>query len=429
MTSSQLNFVVLLVQLLSGISVFAGTPALPERQEPQMLRWRKEVIEIAVSTSLIQPSTNVKTNSEVLTALSRSLEAWASVADIEFRLVVSEKQNVSPPGRVGDGVNLITIAQSPENLLFFARDPFSEAARTRIFYNKKGDIVEADIVLNPFQQFSTDGAYGTFDLETTLAHEIGHLLGLKHSAVRGSLMADRVARNTPNGVSDPGQTLLSDSDVTAIRGLYESDAREDCCGGITGRLVSQSGKAVKQAIVWAEDSETGVVMGQAETTADGSYRISGLKNGGYSLFWQRKEKNAGLSSGDIGRAVVEEDQVVLGTQKITPARSEVIITHIGRDMQLGDSSTEIMAGGEYLLVIGGKDLNVDSVILELNSPFLQVQRGSLRPEDFGDDVKAISFILKVDRRARTGDYSIFVRNSEGARTALIGAISVENVLK
>lgn len=426
---SRLIFVVLAVQLFSGVAVFASTPAVAERHEPQMLRWRKQVIQIAVSTSLTQPSTNIKTNSDVLTALSRSLVAWSSVANIEFRLVTSEKQNVSPVGRMGDGVSLITIAQSPENLLFFARDPFSEAAKTRIFYNKRGDITEADIVLNPLQQFSTDGTYGTFDLETTFAHEVGHLLGLQHSAVIGSLMSDKVARNTGQRILDTVRAMLSESDVTAIRNLYGADAEEDCCGAITGKLLLQSGKGARLATVWAEDSETGLIVGHTETSGDGSYRIGGLKNGRYSLFWQRKEKGSGLSSGDIGKANVEESNVVLATQKITSARSDVVLTHIGKDMQLGDSSIEIRAGGEYMIVIGGKNLKVNSVNLQFNTPFLQVYPDSLRSEDFGDEVEAISFILKIDWEAPAGVYSIFARDREGRRTVLIGAITVQNTLK
>lgn len=424
---SRLNLVVLVVQLLSGISVFASPLPPSERQDAQMLRWRKQVIQISVSTSLTQPSTNIKTDSDVLKALSRSLDAWSSVANIEFRLVISEKQNVSPPGRLGDGISLITIAQSPENLLLFAREPFSEAARTRLFYNRKGDIVEADIVLNPFQQFSTDGTYGTFDLETTLAHEIGHLLGLKHSAVRGSLMSDRVSRNTR--ILDSGPRFLSDTDIAAIRQLYGTDAQEDCCGAISGRLLLQTGKAAKQSTVWVEDIETGLVVGQAETSVDGSYRVGGLESGGYAVLWQRQEKGLGLSSGNIGGITVEKNNVIVATQKITPVRSDIVLTHIGRDMRLGDSSIEIRAGGEYVIVIGGKNLDVNSLILDFNSPFLRVQNGSLRSEDFGDDVEVISFILKVDGEAPSGVYSIFAGRGDGPRAALIGAISVQNSVK
>lgn len=428
MKLSRLISVVLAVQLLSVFGVYASTPAAAERTDIQSLRWKKQIIQIAVSSSLSQPTPNIKTNSDVLGALTRSLDAWGNAANIEFRLVASDKQNVSPAGRIGDGISLITIAQSAENLLFFARDPFSEAARTRIFYNKKGEITEADIVLNPFQQFSTDGTYGTFDLETTFAHEIGHLLGLKHSVVIGSLMSDKVARNTVQKISDNEPAILSESDVTAIRNLYGTDAKEDCCGAITGKLLLQSGKAAKRTTVWAEDSETGLIVGQTETSADGSYRIGGLKNGGYSLFWQRKEKGTGLSSGDIGGANIEKNTASLTTQKISAARSDVVLTHIGKDMQLGDSAVEIRAGGEYTIVVGGKNLNVYSVNFEFNSPFLQAENDLLRVEDYGDDIEAISFVLKIDKETPAGVYSIFARDREGRRIALIGAISVQNTL-
>lgn len=429
MRSSRIIFAALLVQLLTGVAIFSSTPTAAELQEPQTLRWRKQVIRIAVSTSLTQPGSNIKTNSDVLAAVSRSLDAWSEAANIEFRLVTSERQNVSPAGRAGDGVSLITIAPSPENLLLFSRDPFSETARTRIFYNRKGDILEADIVLNPFQQFSTDGSYGTFDIETTLAHEIGHLLGLKHSRVIGSLMSDKVARNTLQSIFNTSGTILSESDVTAIRGLYGTDKREDCCGGVTGKLTLQSGKPARQTTVWAEDAQSGLIVGQTETLADGSYRIGGLKSGEYSLFWQRKEKALGFSSGDIGTAIVDTNNVLLPTKKIALAGSDVELTHIGRDMQLGDSAVEFRAGGEYRIVVGGKNVDVNSVKFEFSSPFLRAQLDSMRSEDFGDEVDAVSFILRVDIEAPAGIYSIFGRDRDGRRSTLIGSISVQNAFK
>lgn len=419
---------VLTVQLLSVFAVFASTFAIAERQEQQSLRWKKQVIQIAVSSSLTQPSTNIKTNSDVIGALSRSLDEWSRAANIEFRLVNSEKQSVSSTGRFGDGISLITIAQSPENLLFFARDPFSEAARTRVFYNKKGFIIEADIVLNPFQQFSSDGTYGTFDLETTFAHEIGHLLGLKHSAVIGSLMSDKVERNTTQKTPNFEAALLSESDVSSIRNLYDIDD-EACCGTVTGKLLLQSGKSAKQTVVWAEDSESGMIVGQSETNADGSFRIGGLKDGEFSVFWQRKERDSNSSFGELGITRIEKNTAAIVTQKITTTRSDTQLTHIGTGMQLGDSAVELKAGGEYRIVIGGKNLTSELVTFEFNSPYLQAQSDSLRIEDFGDLIEAVSFVIKIDREIAPGTYSIYGRDRDGRRTVMIGALSVRNLFK
>jgi hypothetical protein len=69
------------------------------------------------------------------------------------------------------------------------------------------------------------------------------------------------------------------------------------------------------------------------------------------------------------------------------------------------------------------------VRLEFNSRYLQAESGSLRAEDFGDDIEVISFILRIDEDAPAGTYSIFARDRDGRRTAMIGAISVQNAFK
>ena len=58
-----------------------------------------------------------------------------------------------------------------------------------------------------------DGASGGFDIETVALHEIGHLLGLLHTDVSGSVMFPFVAANTTL------RSLQSD-DLAGIRALY-----------------------------------------------------------------------------------------------------------------------------------------------------------------------------------------------------------------
>ncbi len=67
---------------------------------------------------------------------------WQDAADIEFRLTISGKQSVSPSGKAGDGVSLITIAQTPENILLFGENANDVSAITKVFYDKKGNITE-----------------------------------------------------------------------------------------------------------------------------------------------------------------------------------------------------------------------------------------------------------------------------------------------
>lgn len=72
-----------------------------------------------------------------------------------------------------DNVNLISVTNT--GVTFSDQN---NPGRARVFFDPNtGRIQEADIALNPASQFSTDGTANTFDLEATLTHEIGHMLG------------------------------------------------------------------------------------------------------------------------------------------------------------------------------------------------------------------------------------------------------------
>src|SRR5688572_28637610 len=247
---------ILLVLLVAAasLSLFANSVLLSGDADVTDLRWKNGVIRVAVSASLLRESSNIKSGSDVTGAVRRSLEAWSRIANVEFVQVSSDKLNVSPSGPAGDGVSLITVAQSAENVLLFAPDPANAAATTRIFYGRRGEISEADIVLNPYQQFSTDGTFGTFDLESTLTHEIGHLLGLGHSTVLGATMSANYGRNGLFGLQNFTSRTLSIADIAAARAIYGNANSEasDCCGSVSGH-VAVTGRTLKGALVWLED--------------------------------------------------------------------------------------------------------------------------------------------------------------------------------
>jgi hypothetical protein len=102
-------------------------------------------------------------------------------------------------------VSLITVAPVAENVLVFTKDLARASAMTRVFYDRQGRITEADIVLNPAFQFSTDRTFGTYDLETVFTHEIGHLLGLSHTRTGSSIMVDGIQGTSYSKQSNPSK--------------------------------------------------------------------------------------------------------------------------------------------------------------------------------------------------------------------------------
>ncbi len=408
--------------------VFASyTQGIPGRPDQQNLRWKGRQIKIAISDSLTHPSVNIKADSDVLGALMRSFKAWEVAADIEFVNHVSEKQSISPSGPVGDGISLITIAQTPENVLLFSQEPDKESAKTRVFYNGKGFITEADIVLNPFQQFSTDGSFGTFDLQATLTHEIGHLLGLRHSSVLGSAMSESFSMNGIFGITDLSARILARNDIAAIRELYQPETEDEaCCGIITGRITGPNGRALKRAVrVWAEEIETGRVFAQSETGPDGLYRLGGLPQADYKLFWQSGGEGETSSSGELGSVEVVEGSSMTVNGRIGRLAYGPVVEYIGINSRLANTAVPVRAGRDYMVYLGGQDLDPAKISIEFNSALIRVASASYARSDFGGAASVISFIVSVDENVPAGLYSVFAAGGDGGKTALIGAFKVE----
>ncbi|MEQ1921236.1 MAG: matrixin family metalloprotease [Pyrinomonadaceae bacterium] len=411
--------------LLLAASAYGSSAApVPGKPEPQRIRWKGQVIKISISTSLTRSNPNIKVDSDVIAAIRRSFAAWQDVADIEFQIDVSDKQGVSPSGVAGDGISLITIASTPENVLLFGKDAQSVSAKTRVFYNRKGFITEADIVLNPFQHFSTDGAFGTFDLQSTLTHEIGHLLGLKHSGVLGAAMSENLGKNTAADTVDFEPRALTDSDIAAVRDLYGVD-NEECCQSVSGKLTLLSGKSAKNLKVWAEELETGRVIAQVDTDADGNYRLGGLAQGRYKLYWKVKGGTGRSTSNDLSNVEVDNNDLKSTPQKIVIEPTQVVLDYVGINNQLAESAVAVTRGREQTIYLGGKNLDAKSISIDFNSPYFSIVASSVTEQDFGPDISVVSFIVMVDKDAPRGVYSIIATDGNGSKAALIGALKVQ----
>lgn len=421
-----LTFVLASMQVTTLLASTTETSVAPaERAEPS-LKWRNKVIPIAISTSLLRSAPNVKTNSDLVGALRRSLRTWEEASGVEFREVFSEKQNVSPQGPAGDGVNLITIAPTAENVLLFNKTADEVAATTRVFFDSRGRISEADIVFNPYQQFSTDGTFGSFDAESTFTHEIGHVLGLDHSVVRGSVMYENFGKNGIFNLQSFGNRILSEIDRAAIRVKYGPVADEGkCCGSVVAKLQFPNGRVAANVEVWLEDAVSGKVVTQSVTTADGSVDLAGVPFGSYTVFSGRKERaKRVIPMQELGSVKISDGDAVAFAKKLESGPDDIEIKYTGFNGQLTYGAVPINAGKSYTIYIGGKNLSASTTSISFGSDSLSVTPNSVVAHDYGDDITVLSFEVSVEPNTPVGEYTIFVESPSGGRSAVVGALSV-----
>lgn len=447
-------FLALLTMLAFVVSIQPSSfePSVsPELQ----IKWKSKTIQIALSTSLTLPSASLTPDSDVLGAVQRALNSWSNAANITFVVSTSKVQSISPTSK-GDGINLITIAPTAENLAIFAEG--NNAARTRVFYDPAtGEISEADIVLNPYPysaqdvplQFSTDRTPGTYDLESTFAHEIGHLLGLSHSGVIAATMQASQALNGTYGLPAETERTLSEADLTAVRSVY---GRCEKSGSVEGRIQNNiDGKFLpaNAAHVWMEELASGRVIASSLTTPSGKFSINCVPAGDYRVMaeyvdeWQLSEPTSLATSREFkqsGRQRGFRSVEISSQLRVAPDRATTLIydlvppqnsprtlnaRFLGTNSELSTSPLPVEAGTKLTLYVGGDGVDqVPGSGLSFNSPFITIDPASLTRQQFHDSTPVISFEVTLAANAPPGDYSIRLQSNSGEFAYVPGGITI-----
>jgi hypothetical protein len=435
---------VISITLMASMSPAAFAETTVEPASVGIHRWLRNPIIVSLSTSLDSPPPNCAKGSDVRAAVQRALLSWSAAAGIQFLETSTANERISPANE-GDGVSLITV--SAANVSEFENS--DAPARTRAFFDSGGSIIEADIALNPTLQFSDDGTFGTYDLESTFAHEIGHLLGLPHSGVIGATMQPRQAKNGLYGLPAFTQRSLSATDVSAVRALY---SEQSSYASISGRLTTNtSGRArsIFGAQMFAEDVSTGAVVASGISSTAGAYRVDGLNAGVYRVFAQP------LDGAVPADEIANSAQLAAETTPLFPsfiasnkspsqsvnigansdlrlsffvfARTPVLTPQlIGMNGELSTAPLPLRPGETLTIYVAGE--GVDEIALDgisISSPLISVVPGSLREGKFDTPFPAIGFDITVGDAIQLGDYTIRLQTTKGDLAFLPGAITIE----
>ena len=216
-------------------------------------------------------------------ALQRAAQSWASApgSNISFQY---EGRTVASPLQT-DGRNTIGFLNIPElegvlGVTLTLTDIVS------------GAVVESDMFLNSAAEWSVAaaGEEDAYDVESVALHEMGHMLGLDHSALGFFEVRDDDARLAaaetvmfpfafdPGSIS--GRTLKSD-DIAGVAAIYPEPDHLGDTGTIRTR-VRLAGRDVFGAHVMAFNPISGAMVA-AFVLEDGEASIAGLSPGPYVL--------------------------------------------------------------------------------------------------------------------------------------------------
>ncbi|HKO99200.1 MAG TPA: matrixin family metalloprotease [Pyrinomonadaceae bacterium] len=435
---------ILLFMAILALGVSSRPAALMPPTPQRSIKWPIRNIRIALSSSLLKESTSITVGSDVTGALRRALDSWSAASGIKFEVVATDARSIG-----NDGVNLVTVATTSENLAIFRAG--NNAAQTRVHFDQAtGLISEADIVVNPNPRaedgtallFSTDGTPGTYDLESTFAHEIGHLLGLNHSNVIASTMQETQGINGTFGKPAFDARSLSEADRVAIMGLYGPCEN---MGTVSGRVLKNfQGRhaAVGGAHVWIEELDSGRVIASSLVGASGKFSMGCIAAGQYRTIVENVDEDDSAFATELkatGRRRILRRTEISSYLRISADKESpmsFLLAPIQNSVRTlrprfygvnGELSTvPIVAnvGTQVRVFIGGQ--GVDQVLgagLKSSSPYLTIDANSLETQSSGR-TSVISFNVTIAADAPVGDYTFLLESKSGELAYLVGALSV-----
>ncbi len=191
--------------------------------------------------------------------IDRAFAEWTKIPDASISFA---------PGGVVDGAKA---GKDGHNTVSLIDDLFKNQhfiAVTTNWYDDSGRMTEADIQVDPI------AAGANYNTQLLVEHEVGHLLGLDHSAVISAVMYPYVAKG--------GSTTLDSDDRIAIAGIYPKGDPAATGNTIKGQVVGNDGAIFAAQVVAI--NESGEPVATDLTNASGQFTLQGLPTGNYRIY-------------------------------------------------------------------------------------------------------------------------------------------------
>jgi predicted Zn-dependent protease len=357
----------------------------------------------------------VNATPEAAVTVDRAFAEWAAAIDT----------NVSfTNGGVRDG---LTAGKDGHNTISLADDLFAGqryVALTTNWYDDDGTMREGDIQLDP------SALTGNYNLQQVVAHEIGHVLGLDHSAVISSVMYPYVGR---------GGTLALDSDDrVAITSIYPKADPSVRGATLKGRVTGDGGGIFAAQVVAVSD--TGEPVATGLTNAQGDFVLDSIPAGRYRLYaepldgpvdirnlsgvWQQAKlvsfpTEFAAGTIDVQAGVIYGNLVVStnGSSKLNPRW--IGASKAGtNDVSLAASAVVLRAGEQVSIAVGGDGFTSGMTTFEVLNP------GFRRISDFRYSSNYASATFDIAADTVPGSAVILVRSGNETAT-LTGALRIE----